>query len=123
MLTAKRFRSNLFIAVTMSCIFAGCRTTLRNNSPEAKERMEQAYAKVELDNGINKGDASALADVYFHAYISGCGAIGETIDSGDTWEVKTVFGYAATPFAPIFVEKKTGKITCAKGPTIKPPEN
>jgi hypothetical protein len=107
--------------------FYGCavsQQTPANKSPNAEESVKEAYSKIKLDDGIDKKEASILADVYFNVYISGCGGTsGDPIDQGNKWEIKTLFGYAAQPYDPIFIDKATGTIACAKGPTIKAPGN
>lgn len=112
----------IVILITMT-IFYGCAIGQQNtiNEPlNSSEAMKEAYSKIKLDDGIDKEEAFTLASAYFDAYISGCGAASrDPIDRGAKWEVKTVFGYAAQPYEPIFIDKKTGTITCAKGPTIK----
>ena len=62
---------------------------------------------------------SLLGNVYFSAYISGCGAVTEVIELSDTWKAKTVIGYAAIPYESIFIEKHSGEITCKNSPSIR----
>ena len=107
------------------CLTAGCITETKNSlekEPFDPVRiMTDAYSKVTVEDGIDHLEAKVLADAYFSSHISGCGATGLVIDQGDKWEVKTVFGYAATPYESIFIQKATGIITCKKGPKITPP--
>lgn len=88
----------------------------------AQPSMSQAYHEVTLQDGINKEEAELLANVYFTWHVSGCGAVSAAIDSGDQWKFDAVIGVAARPFAPIFVNKQTGTITCSKGLTVTAPD-
>ena len=88
---------------------------------DPEKKMAETYNSITLEDGIDPKEASLLADVYFTAYISGCGGTDKPVDIGHAWEIKTVFGVAAQPYAPVFIDKKTGTITCDKGPTIKAP--
>ena len=97
------------------------RQATENDPFDPQKFMSQAYHSVTLEDGIDQKEASLLAGAYFTAYISGCGGTDEPIDIGHAWEIKTVIGVAAKPYAPIFIDKKTGKITCSKGPSITAP--
>ncbi len=100
----------------------GCATATKTNpSFDPKKIMDEAYAEVDIKDGINEEEALLLGSAYFGTYLSGCGAAGEAVDQQDKWEVKTVIGYVALPYESIFIEKQTGKITCKKGPTVYPP--
>jgi len=94
-----------------------------DNSFNPSEIMSRAYSKVNLGDGVDKKEAAVLADNYFKAHISACGATSlNPIDKGNLWEIETKIGFAATPYDPIIIDKKTGKITCSRGPAVEPPK-
>lgn len=103
----------------LSLFLSGC---MSEGAREVMDQMANAYSEVCLEDGIDNEEATTLAGVYFTWHISGCGAIRQVIDDGSQWKFETVVGFAAKPYKPIFVDKKTGMITCSKGPTVKPPK-
>ena len=115
----------IVILCILFCFTPGCITSTKNSlgkEPFDPVRiMAEAYSRVTVEDGIDRLEAKVLADAYFTSHISACGATGPVIDQGDKWEVNTVFGYAATPFESIFIQKATGIITCKVGPKITPP--
>jgi len=119
-----KFHAIVILSI-LFCFTPGCITGTKNSSEKETfdpvRIMADAYSKVTVEDGIDHLEAKVLADAYFSSYISGCGATGLVIDQGDKWEVKTVFGYAATPFESIFIQKATGIITCKVGPKVAPP--
>ena len=115
----------IVILCILFCFTTGCITGTKNSSEKEPfdpvRIMADAYSKITVEDGIDHLEATVLADAYFSSYISACGATGHVIDQGDKWEVKTVFGYAATPYESIFIQKATGIITCKKGPKVTLP--
>ena len=83
--------------------------------------VSEAYAQVELKDGVDSDEAAILADAYFMGYVTGNGMIGEISDRGDAWEFETFVEYSRTPYKPIQVSKKNGRITCGGGPIVDPP--
>ena len=83
--------------------------------------MTDAYAQVNLSDGVSDEEAAVLAEAYFMGYITGCGMIGDVSDQGEKWEIQTFIDYSHTPYNPIQVSKKTGRIVCAEGPVVAPP--
>ncbi len=123
---------SIIMAIGFATLVVGCAIIDRYsyeaaNTPylqaggDPRSILELAYAKVRLDDGINQDEAKILADAYFSALISGCGATGRVFDQGDRWEIETKFGIAATPCDPIHVHKETGTITCNRAKTVKAP--
>ena len=115
-----KFHTVVFLSMLL-CFTDGCKNSLDKEPFNPVRIMSDAYSKVTVEDGIDQLEATTLADAYFISYISGCGATGSVIDQSDKWEVKTVIGYAATPYESIFIQKATGIITCKKGPKATPP--
>lgn len=95
----------------------------RTYSPEERaNKLKNAASKVVVADGINEKEAAVLAANYYWMYIGiGCGGSGPAIDKGDYWEIDVRVGYAATRIEPIRIEKNTGRISRAGGPTIENP--
>jgi hypothetical protein len=83
--------------------------------------MTEAYAQVTVADGVSIEEAPVLADAYFSGYITGCGMIGEVSDHGEKWHVETFIDYSHSPYDPIRINKKTGRIMCGQGPVVDPP--
>ena len=118
----RKFQAIVILSMLL-CFTPGCITGTKNSKElfDPVRIMADAYSKITIEDGIDQLEATVLADAYFTSYISGCGATGPVIDQGDKWEVKTAFGYAATPYESIFIQKASGIITCKKGPMVTPP--
>ena len=91
---------------------------MKTRTPE--NSMADTYKKITVSDGIDEKEANALANAYFRLFFPGCGNAEEVSNNGKTWESKTKVGLAGSPSDSIFIEKGTGKITCAKRPTIEP---
>lgn len=112
---------SLIIFGLCGCAFNG--QGLVNKPFNPGKSMVEAYAKVTPGDGIDKKEAFILAEAYFEAYISGDGVVSnDPIDLENKWEIEVYLGVVPMPYDSIFINKRTGVITCAKGPTIRVPD-
>jgi hypothetical protein len=107
----------LISAVVGAVVVGGCGAGAKK---AASAWVDEAYAHVTLEDGVDAREAEVLAVAYFHSYISGCGAVGAIVDRGDAWEAETWVGIAARRDESIFIDKTTGVMRCRKGPMIQP---
>ncbi|HNV69969.1 MAG TPA: hypothetical protein PKO06_09740 [Candidatus Ozemobacteraceae bacterium] len=84
-------------------------------------QMLSTFAKVDLKDGVSQDEARVLAGDYLLHFVSGCGGIAEIKDKGAAWEATPLVGRGATPGEVILVDKKTGKLSSVRGPTIVAP--
>ena len=83
--------------------------------------VKATAGEVVIADGVDKGEAAILAENYFSMYLGSCGGVELPIEKGDYWESGVVAGIAGERLEPIIIEKKTGRISWAGGPTIDDP--
>ncbi|SEM26864.1 hypothetical protein SAMN05428989_3568 [Pseudoxanthomonas sp. GM95] len=73
----------------------------------------------DLQSGISKYEADAIAKLYFATYIVGCGTAYGAADEGAVWKVTPLIGVAAVPDkSPIIINKHSGAISWGDGPAF-----
>ena len=116
-----RFVILVLTAELLLCSCVSHETQITSEAAGSTRSILQIYDSVHVADGLDQHEAVIMANEYFLIFISGCGGACGASDLGEEWEVSTKYGYAAEPFDPILVHKKTGRITCAKGPTLEYP--
>lgn len=91
------------------------------DGPPAPTALDESWKQVTVADGIDGGEAVRIANAYLWTHISGCGGVMEVIEAGDAWTAVPLVGRGAQPGAPVRIEKRTGIVTCPKGPRIVPP--
>lgn len=103
-------------------IISGCmKTELNVSGTDYINGLKNAASEIVVTDGIDELEAAILAEIYFFSYVSACGVVGQTSDHSSYWETDVYVGYAATKLEPIKINKKTGKMSWARGPTIDDP--
>lgn len=82
--------------------------------------LEQAWASVDLSDGVSADEARTLANAYGTTLISGCGGVLPAEDAGDHWSAQMLVGFAAQPGPVLQVHKTTGAISAPTKPTVQP---
>ena len=69
---------------------------------------------------LSKTDAEKVIGFYFQTKISGCGFAAELKEEGQFWTSVPKIGLVGTPHEqPVFLHKRTGRISWAAGPTYE----
>ena len=66
---------------------------------------------IKTADGISRSEAGIISKLFFLSNISGCGFPEQPYDKDNYWISRTRIGYAGTPGALIYIDKKTGAIT------------
>ena len=106
--------------LVLSCFLCGCETWPTRDD-EMKE-LQIRLRTVVVEDGINEQEADIIAQSYFIRFGFGCGAAAKVTDGGEYWVSRTYVGYAAVPYEPIRIDKRTGCVTWSNGPTIENPK-
>src|SRR4051794_15876530 len=68
------------------------------------------YGWINFTDGIDQGEALAIANLYFHSTGDLCGMVFEPKKVGEKWNCRFALGYAGSPQKPIWVDAKTGSV-------------
>jgi hypothetical protein len=102
----------------------GCATIENKIVCRQHEMLLKQIEDININDGVDRQEATILAQQYFVNYVSGCGAVGEPIDKGDYWEFYPVIGYAARKMDnQMHVDKKSGAISFKDYPTLSDSRN
>lgn len=67
--------------------------------------------ELNVSDGVSLDEANVIIGaIYYSKYGDGCGAPGEIADDGEFWKIPTFSGFAASPDAPLYIDKKTGEV-------------
>ncbi len=83
----------------------------------------RAASQLEVGQPVPDTHAWLLANAYFYAHVSGCGAIDLPVDKGTYWIVRTRLGIAATQGPDIRVDKATGATSSKGRPLVRDPKS
>ncbi len=90
---------------------------------EYRDKLQNKLSSIDFSDGLSVEESNIVAQAYFYRFGTGCGATLPAIDKGDVWKHPVGIGIVGAPTDPIFIHKKTGKISWAHGPTINDPKN
>ena len=103
---------NITALTLITLVLSGCGTMTEGTSSGSYQKDFDALKKVEAEDGISQSEAHTIANAFFWSNISGCGFPEEPISENNHWVSQTHVGYAGLPGGPIYIDKKTGAITC-----------
>jgi hypothetical protein len=88
---------------------------------EAWRRFDVAASAFNVADGIDRAEAELLGEAYFTWQLGACGFAGDAQDARTEWRMPLKFGVAGRPLpAPIRVDKATGLVSYAEGPSVQP---
>jgi hypothetical protein len=92
------------------------------NETDHHQKMAATVRGIDLKAGVTQSQANVIAQLYFQAFISGCGYADNAVDHGSQWEVTPRVGFGGIPDQnPIVIEKHTGKISWGHGKAFVSP--
>ena len=111
------------IVIISTLLLASCATQSlgpTSTKPEYEGDLKKRLSNVIVSDGINKEEAMAICDNYYHYYrYSGCGALGGLEETAKTWNCIVLEGITSKPKPErIVIDKKTGRIIWKYGPDV-----
>ena len=83
-----------------------------HKSAELRARERTKLGRVSVEGGIDRQEATLIAQAYFVLYVSGCGGPDEPVKDGDSWTSVARVGYGGEPAdRPIRITVSNGAIT------------
>ena len=81
-------------------------TQKKNNPKDFAAR----YGGIDLGDGVNEKEAETIAKLFFYSTGWSCGAVSKPKKVEDRWKSEVVYGFAATPMNPIWVNAQSGSV-------------
>ena len=112
----------------LSIIFAGTVMALCGlmfvittiEAADSRQLLEEFLADVNLDDGVDAGEANGIAWAYFLSYVGACGGPNQGTLVGGEWVVPVAFGYGGKPMdSPIRINAATGAVSQVGGPSFQ----
>jgi hypothetical protein len=107
----------LLLLVVLVTAGTGCGT---HSDPRNIAGLRKELKAVTVADGISESEARIIGDCYFAEYV-GCGAFSGVTDGGDHWIVNGGIGVAPISVHGFYIEKRTGKVVSAIGPSFTSP--
>lgn len=106
-------------------VLSACALTVEDRQQQARaaERRDASLrdfvAKIRVDDGIDEDKAQQIAKLYFQRFSTSPGTVSRIVDEGSHWEVSIVELNTGSATQPIRVDKASGGVTWALGPTTR----
>ncbi len=112
------------IAIAISLLLWGCSASGTQTLSEQGRELRAELSGLSLEDGVDEREATVIAENYFRRHAdTSCGSLGAVGTAGSAWVVPVFLGIAAVRADDIRIDKRTGRVSWARGPDIDDPKS